>query len=1166
MKDKRKNKEIPKYEKLNYVKDIKEIKSKDALDFIFLNDDVKNAAITGNYSSGKSSILFSYIENYLGKKAYKSITSISLATFQSKQRKNTDITIQELEKEIIQQLYYSEYKYINKRKFFISVVMSFFTLLLIYTFLMIFFYNEMMRFFSNNIIKKMSIINTTMIVIFTIIFSKIYEFTSFSLKIDDIEIKTDKGSSNFNNILNMNLSFIFKIFSIRSLKTKYVIFEDLDRFENPIIFEHLRDLNSSLNKTWKVKFIYVLNDDIFKDENRTKFFDFIYPVIPFVSYESSGEILNKLISDKYNIKQNKLTPEFINNITFFVQDMRILKNVLNEYRIYNNELNYNEDDFKILFSILLYKNVFSEDFRKLQNNQGNLYKLLNSKDEIIKKFSKEIEELRNKVDNKKFNISDEKIFCTLIEREIEKNPSNSGKITLKNCTIGSRTLERETNLDYDYISHRDTKIPYNGMTGNLEEFLRRCDRNDLLNLKEHIELERKNKLKETEKLLYKRKAELLDIKNLSISELIKDDTYSKYFDLSVFDDNIQSENIRKKDLILFLLREGLINENYFLYINRSHWGNIKDYEFLRNTMINRHNTFSDQLENPKKIIDRLETKYFKNDKVLNINILKTMFFLDETDYKDKISNFITTFMKSENFIENFKICKDNLKKEEKENIYKIFCKDPNFIEKIIGGKVKDLLIDVIGIVDIDDISINDEFILKEEIEQCTVLLSTQFNEQYDILKKLFITLNIKMKNINLEESERGKLFEYCFKNNMYSINLINIENAINAELGEKNEILLNNYNSIMQTKDVQNYINNNIEQYLDKAYFDKKKSPETCDSIIELLNNKDITKKYKIKIINEEKNKNLIDNISLIQNEELYKYLLDSNLASANYSNIITFLQKSDMTVKGNSNILTNFINLNKFELMKSQNKLQSKESQMLLEFICINENIANDIYMDMIEKLNGNLKKLDIDNLSDDKILILIDTNIIKFDSNMYDCIRKMGKTVFLKYTNKYKQYIRNDITKYNFTNEEISQILSSKEFSNSTKFKNSIIENTINSSKYTFSENFATIIIKYILKNNNVLNLETRTILELLSKCTYTIIKVQLINLYIKKFDKENVKKVLNEELTEYKDLLIDRTRPKYTYNAELKIFIDNLISLNYNIKYEIKDNQIHIKGTVR
>ena len=100
------------------------------------------------------------------------------------------------------------------------------------------------------------------------------------------------------SIFNKNLDEIMYFFERTGYKT--VFFEDLDRLTDPTIFVHLRELNNLLNNDDSIKdkpivFVYAVRDDIFSREDRTKFFDFIIPVIPVINSTNSGEILLQML-------------------------------------------------------------------------------------------------------------------------------------------------------------------------------------------------------------------------------------------------------------------------------------------------------------------------------------------------------------------------------------------------------------------------------------------------------------------------------------------------------------------------------------------------------------------------------------------------------------------------------------------------------------------------------------------------------------------------------------------------------------------------------------------------------------------------------------------------------------------------------------------------------
>mgnify|MGYP006882914808 CR=1 FL=1 len=107
------------------------------------------------------------------------------------------------------------------------------------------------------------------------------------------------------SIFNKYLDEILYFFEVNNYNI--VIFEDLDRFKNPEIFVKLRELNFLINNYEKVDrkvvFIYAIKDDVFLSKERTKFFYFIIPVIPYLNSTNSYEILRKA-SDDYDCCRN----------------------------------------------------------------------------------------------------------------------------------------------------------------------------------------------------------------------------------------------------------------------------------------------------------------------------------------------------------------------------------------------------------------------------------------------------------------------------------------------------------------------------------------------------------------------------------------------------------------------------------------------------------------------------------------------------------------------------------------------------------------------------------------------------------------------------------------------------------------------------------------------
>ncbi|MGI6732447.1 MAG: hypothetical protein ACOX5F_11250 [Anaerovoracaceae bacterium] len=211
---------------------------------------------------------------------------------------------------------------------------------------------------------------------------------------NDIEIFSDEKSSYFDKHLNETL-YLFE-----NCGASNIVFEDMDRYNSNHIFEKLREMNTLINNRRKsdeppLRFFYLLRDDIFVNKDRTKFFDYIIPVVPVIDGSNS---LNKFLRvfEDAGI-ENEFSEEFLGDLSLYIDDMRILKNICNEYVIYYDQISIIKPNKDKLLAIIVYKNLFPRDFSNLQLRQGYVYTLLNNAltlSEIeIEGVKKEIDEI-----------------------------------------------------------------------------------------------------------------------------------------------------------------------------------------------------------------------------------------------------------------------------------------------------------------------------------------------------------------------------------------------------------------------------------------------------------------------------------------------------------------------------------------------------------------------------------------------------------------------------------------------------------------------------------------------------------------------------------------------------------------------------------------------------
>lgn len=218
----------------------------------------------------------------------------------------------------------------------------------------------------------------------------------------DIHFEDNKGGLFSQNITEL-------VYFFEKMKNKrIVVFEDLDRFKSTTIFSKLRELNHILNNIPNIKsnqiiFIYMIRDDIFSKYERTKFFDFIVPIVPVMTKDNAaGFIISKMPH-----LEKDLGRDYIDNISTFLSDLRMLKNCENEYRIYketneqflksrNQNKRISQSTYQWIFSLILYKNLYPKDFQKLLQHEGLLYYCLNKAKNDYYEAQKKLEKSKSK--------------------------------------------------------------------------------------------------------------------------------------------------------------------------------------------------------------------------------------------------------------------------------------------------------------------------------------------------------------------------------------------------------------------------------------------------------------------------------------------------------------------------------------------------------------------------------------------------------------------------------------------------------------------------------------------------------------------------------------------------------------------------------------------------
>lgn len=619
-------------------------------------EDATNIALTGPYGSGKSSILISLKSDY---PQYKYL-NISLATLQPLQDKtekdsNNDdienegnsITKENLDRlieySILQQLVYREKQETLpdsrlKRIFHLSKTkvkrITWATLgalaALIILFEPSFLRVEWMCELLSN--GWLNYIGDTVSLLYLIGFGYLgiqmivpalgnSKLNKVNLKDGEIEIV--KNTSIFNKHLDEILYFFEK--------TEYnvVILEDLDRFESTEIFLKLRELNLLLNESnvigRKIFFVYAVRDDMFHDADRVKCFDYITTVIPVINRSNAKDQL------KEELKKRGVTDikdYYLQELGFFLHDMRLLKNIANEYIQYHDKLSSGISSEKLL-AMIVYKNYFPKDFAELHDCKGIVYQLINLKEDFV---SDRVVELETQNLQKQEQIEKHQKEKHLKETELRRiyvdayRDKIGNNIQLLKVGGGAYNLSdiaakedlfnqliASPNVDYSYIDtsgyyrgqiqQASAKLSFSEIERIVDATISYADR--LKALRTSFEVLSDNVIIEIKKE---------DIRARSLSQIMNEVDYHS---------NPLYAELKVPRLIEFLVVKGYIDENYYDYISYF-YGNFidaHDWEYVLDIKLGKSHPYDFLINNVEACLLEIPAYAYRKSSILNIGFV-----------------------------------------------------------------------------------------------------------------------------------------------------------------------------------------------------------------------------------------------------------------------------------------------------------------------------------------------------------------------------------------------------------------------------------------------------------------------------------------------------------------------------------------------------------------
>ena len=1170
----------------------------EGFEFIFSNDDIRNIAVSGPYSSGKSSLLESYKKKY----PQKTFIHISLAHFTNENKDNEEKEIKDSEtviegkilNQLIQQIPIENIPQSNFRikrttgtnynGYWAMGIVAFIGMLL---FVLNYgkyctWINEMnsavwnyewlrkfMFFLASPFGWGLSVLCIVVIACLGLynllnIQTNKNIFKKISVQGNEIEIFEDSQNSYFDKYLNEVL-YLFE-----NSKADVIVFEDIDRFENVQIFERLREINMLTNCRLQqheeeekvLRFFYLLKDDIFITKDRAKFFDYILPVVPVLDSSNSYNKIKEFFVG--STVEEKLNDRFLKGLALYIDDIRVLKNIYNEFVIYYERLKKIDLDPNRMLALVTYKNLFPRDFADLQLNKGFVHAIFSNKEKFC---CKEIERINNEI------------------QELEERIKNSED----ELSISSQEL--------DDIREAKYKRACGNFYSNPDESFTKWQKEQLPIRKQAVE----DRAIDTQQLLEKQLKELKKqkkrISGWSISQIINRDNIDMIFQITTTNElgDVTDYNQIKKseyfNLLKYLIRNGYIDESYSDYMTYFYENSLtlNDKTFLRSVNDKKAKEYSYNLDSPLLVVSNLIPEDFLQEETLNFDLLE--YLLGSENNKEYLGNLAIQLqekMQLEFISQYFAL------NEKRVEFVRWLNKQWTgfFSYAYKGRKLSKEFLFLYSLYSVAYCSIDVLTEMNEE-QVFSYFISNQEDFLIDsdcatdqMIDKL-IDLDIKFETINPQSNT--SLLTGVYENNLYVINATNIRLFLSFAYQIDEKIIQGHIMTVIMSKKDQplcEYVCSNLNNTIEIINAMSTEGVDDDEEIIlYILNSEQVneeTKEMYISLL-----KTVLHDLSKVMDANCRDDLLNRHLVDESAENICEYFSKQSLT-----EVLIRFINEISNELDFSLVDYDENIIQQFAEYIQASNKIVDTHYRSIVSAQGKVLTDFSTMDLDESKVKILIDECKLQMNISNLRHLRQCYPDCVLHFIEKnLSEYCEMMAQKY-IEIDEVEEILTWDILKiEDAKRLIDILPTTLKVIEHDYSDDiivyilgkcfsedeFIPLLEKFFLYSAKVQNAiielsdsRMNKVVESMENIDFNILKkiltsdniqhtnkVILLCEIIKKYKPDRIKEALiiagYEEVSK---LLDNKTRPRISANNEHKQLLNALKDNRFIISYEFNE----------
>ncbi len=978
----------------------------------------------------------------------------------------------------------------------------------------------------------------------------------FNLKDGEIEINESTS------IFNKHLDEIIYFFEVTNYDV--VIIEDLDRFDTNNIFLKLRELNFLLNssnaikrKLEKIVFIYAIKDDMFKDTSRTKFFDYISTVIPVINPSNSRDKLYSALKEE---GVNDISEDVCMDLGIYIDDMRILKNIVNEYIQYRQKLGNLFP--KKLLGMILYKNYHPDDFAKLNNQDGIVYKIIsertkycnsivNERNQTIKELKTEKEKIINYYSNEKAK----ELRAIYVMKYLEINDAIQYFIENSNIYFPSKFVEDEKL--FEKLENNSIPFYHKNSIGNLPLVIKFKDIENKVDpnysYRERLTLY-PNRVKEINTEIEKLQQEIFELRSQPLHQILKDYSANDFY-----------KDTNENKIIAFLIREGYIDECYYDYISYFYPGIMtpSDRDFIQNIKIGIEKEYNYKIYKPKAVVNDIPESYFSKSEILNVDILDYIIinrnqypshyiFLKNNIKKQKKFDFIETYYKEGKEVESF--FKD------------IFLGWNDFFSKGIVKEKSSQIADInfellLTYFPKSNINKYDNKDFKDYIAEKFSFIAEKLDKiGLPNIEYIVQSLKFKFKNISVELQVPTKLMDFIIDGRHYDLTRDNIKSIIRYINPSFTEIYNNSsYSAIINTQREMfiSYIEDHITECINSLFPDTS-NLENEEAIKKILENEDIKDGVKTKYLSKQVNKVDIDNLS----PDFWDIAFNANIIKPTWKSIENYISNTEN--QEINSVIIDFISKNSEELSLQSTKdvlTDSDNSKLFNKLLGTNVLPLKD-YKKIRKSFNIISSSFDFKDISFERVEVLINTKGIEFNSKHFNSINDNYRDLASDFILQNKSEFFSNIESYPLLPETANSLLNCGKLSLNEELQ---IIQSLSSIKIdtnsTLSDSICT-----ILNSSDKIPVENDFILTILKNATSQKSK---LSLFVKKctespYIESFVKKGLELLGGDYAKIALQKeNQGEFTPTIENKKLAEYLFKNSFISSYDNKGGTIRMNA---